>query len=106
MRFVFSAEKIKSASYGLFDLATSQGGAWKEFMKIGKVCPRDGEDLLEECRNAGGLWRRKGTKYFEYSRELCACEAVKLMNAPWLVTLATQLKCTRNCVARILLVRA
>lgn len=28
-------------------------------------------------------------KYFEYSKELCACEVVKLMNDPWPVTLAT-----------------
>lgn len=36
LRF-FSAGKIKSANYRLFDLATSQGGSWKEFTTIGKV---------------------------------------------------------------------
>lgn len=44
-------------------------------------------------------------KIFDYSKELCTCEVAKLKNAPWLATLATLLKCTRNCVARILLVR-
>lgn len=36
LRF-FSTGKIKSANYGLFDLATSQGGAWKEFATVGKI---------------------------------------------------------------------
>lgn len=45
-------------------------------------------------------------KIFDYSKELCACEVAKLKSALWLVMLATLLKCTRNCVARILLVRA
>lgn len=42
LRF-FSAGNVRSANYGLFYLATSQGGAWKEFTTAGKVCPRDGE---------------------------------------------------------------
>lgn len=36
LRF-FPTGKIKSANYGLFDLATSQGGACKEFTTVGKI---------------------------------------------------------------------